>query len=94
MILELANGDYIDEEAYGISTWGSFNQRRIEKDDDGRWIETNSVCVDREDDLWFQDITVLDVKGELESLPEGKTLQNQDEVESFNRFIADYLKKF
>jgi len=89
MILELKNGDFIDEEAFGLATWGSFNQVGIEKNEDGKWVEIHCHCVDQKEDIWYTEETILDVKKVHKRLPKGKILKNQEESDDFKKFLKE-----
>ena len=91
MILELRNGDFIDEEAYGLASWGSYNQIGIEKDEDGNWVEIHSNCVDPQNDIWHVEEEILDVKKVHRRLPKGKTLKNQDESDDLKEITRQML---
>ena len=93
MILELKNGEFIDEEAYGMASWGSYNQIGIEKDEDGNWVEIHSDCVDPQNDIWHVEEEILDVKRVHRRLPKGKTLKNQQESDDFKAFMKKMLDK-
>lgn len=80
MFLKLKDGSYIAAEAYGIDSWGSMSQTSIVKKRKYWYIET-SYCVNPRDDFWETDYTRLDVIEELDYLPEGIVLKNQDEFD-------------
>lgn len=82
MILHLKNNNYIDSEAYGLTTWGSENQTYIIKKQK-YWYIVNSTCFDPRHDDWTKTETKLDVIEELTTVPKDCILNNQSESEYF-----------
>lgn len=88
MILKLTNGEYIHVESYGSNSWGTDSQDSVEKKD-GKWYIESSYCVDSREDVWETMTTPLDVEEELAELPNGETVINEDDLETFYYMVFD-----
>jgi len=89
MILHLKDGRYIDAEAYGLSTWGSLNQKYIEKKQK-YWYIVESCCFDPRHDEWSKYETKLNVVEELHELPKNCKLENQSDANYFKLMYEEH----
>ena len=87
MILKLTNGEYIHAESYGSNSWGTDSQDSIKKRN-GKWYIESGFCVDSREDRWETITTPLDVEEELVELPDGVSVVNEDDLETFYRMVG------